>query len=84
MLKEQHRIIVRGRRALDITLTIASFYLAFYFKQHILPESLRGLSDTINYLGLIPIIIIIWYLSLNWFQAYYSYRAKKLSEILFP
>ncbi len=83
MLREQNKIIVRGRRLLDIGLTIIALGLAFYLKKHLLPESFRGLKEEINYLALVPIIIIIWYMSLNWFQAYFSYRTKKLNKILF-
>jgi exopolysaccharide biosynthesis polyprenyl glycosylphosphotransferase len=82
MLKEKNKIIVRGRRLLDILLTLVALGVAFYLKKHILPGSFRGLKEEIDYLALVPIVIIIWYISLNWFQAYFSYRSKRLGEII--
>jgi len=80
---KKNRLLVRQHRLIDMILTVISFICAFYIKKYILPEPFRGLTTVPNYHTVLLIIVIIWYLSFNFFDFYVSYKKQTLTQIYF-
>ncbi|MBA3009842.1 MAG: sugar transferase [Proteobacteria bacterium] len=79
MLRENHKIIVQFQRAADLLITAACFVMAYFIKRNILPTKLAGLTTNPNYYIVLLAIIIIWYISFNWFGIYRSFREHPFS-----
>jgi exopolysaccharide biosynthesis polyprenyl glycosylphosphotransferase len=82
MLRKHHTFIVQCHKLLDLALTAVSFIGAYIIKENLLPLPLRGLLEGPNYTIVLLLIVIIWYLTLNGFNSYASYRKQGLGEIL--
>lgn len=81
MLREKRNFIIQFYRFFDIFISILAFIGAFYYKKYLIPEDYRGLID-LNYYAILLLIIIIWYISLGWFNVYLSFRNTPLITIL--
>ncbi|MCP3945129.1 MAG: sugar transferase [Desulfobacteraceae bacterium] len=82
MLKENHKIILRFQRVADLLITAGCFTLAYFIKRNMLPAQFSGLTTTPNYYIVLLSIIIIWYISFNWFEFYGSSREHRFSWFL--
>ncbi|MBF0231949.1 MAG: sugar transferase [Desulfamplus sp.] len=78
MLHQRHKIILGCQRTADILLIIASFIGAYFIKKFMLPQPYSGLTNEPNYYFILILIIAIWYICLNWFGIYRSYRDNPL------
>jgi exopolysaccharide biosynthesis polyprenyl glycosylphosphotransferase len=81
MIKEPSEIIVNPHKILDILLIAVSFPVALYIKTNLLPEPYRGLHPAPSYQTLFLLIIIIWYLSLKFFNMYASFRTQPYCQV---
>lgn len=81
MLRERSALIVKIHKGLDIALTVISFIGAYFIKRH-LPQPLGGLTTEPSYYIVLLLVVIIWYLSFEYFDLYESYRKQTLRRIL--
>ncbi len=87
MLKERGWIVVNLHRLLDLVLTAASFLAAYVIKKndllflHLLGDNIAGLTTSPNYNIVVLMVIIIWYITFNFFGLYESYRQQTFSQI---
>jgi hypothetical protein len=80
MMKENRALVVRGHRVLDLCLTVAAFG-AYFIKKDYLPLGLRGLITDPNYYVILLLIVIIWYIVLDFSGLYESYRRRTFPQI---
>jgi exopolysaccharide biosynthesis polyprenyl glycosylphosphotransferase len=81
MLRERTNLIVRASKLLDICLTATAFISAYFIRKHFLPEPLRGLITFQDYYIVLLLVIIIWYVTFNFFGLYTSYRKQNFGRI---
>jgi len=74
MLREHSFVTTNAQKFIDIVIAGVSFILAYFIKRHVLPGRLNELSNDPNYYIILLMIIIVWYISLNWMGMYISYR----------
>lgn len=84
MLKERARTVAYWIWITDLTLTTAAFLLAWALRSHVAPQLLPGVFPTelyplSRYLGLLPIVLIIWTALLLSRETYSSRRVVSLS-----
>ena len=84
MLKERARAIAYWVWTLDLVLTTVAFLAAWWIRSYIGPRLLPGLFPTelyplSRYLGLLPLVLVIWTLLLVTREAYTSRRTVALS-----
>lgn len=82
MLREKSQLIARMHKLLDICLTVAAFFCAYFIKKYLLPEPFRGLRTDPNYHIVLLLVIILWYVCFNLFDLYTSYRKQTFGGIL--
>jgi exopolysaccharide biosynthesis polyprenyl glycosylphosphotransferase len=93
MIKEQNKIFLRVQIISDLCLVVISFLIGYYLRDRvfdILPGTLTGdlfreervLRPIGFYLGLLPIVLIIWGALLSYFGMYKSSGLRKVSETL--
>ncbi len=82
MLREQNKTIVRFQRGADLLITAVSFIAAYFIKRKLLPDEYAGLTIGPNYYLILLVILVIWYLSLCWFEVYRPYRETPFSYYL--
>ena len=76
MLREYDLLTLDLQKALDVSITVFSFILAYFIKIHILPGRLSALSAVPNYYLVLMLIIISWYMAFKWMDVYVPYRAN--------
>ena len=81
MFREQSKLIEGIHRFSDIFLTGIAFIGAYFIKKDLLPEPFRGLITAPNYYIVLLLIIIIWYMTFNFFRLYDSYRKQNFDRI---
>ena len=87
MFKEKASLIINCHRLLDICLTVVAYFCAYWIKKHdlfllqLFPESVWGLKQNPYYGTILFMIIIIWYISFNFFGLYESYRNQTYRQI---
>ena len=87
MLKDKSSLIINSHRLLDICLTVTAYISAYWIKKYdifllqILPKSIWGLKENPYYDTVLFMIIIIWYISFNFYGLYASYRNQTFGRI---
>jgi len=81
VLREQNKLIAQMHKSLDICLTVIAFVSACFLKKYLFPEPFKGLIQGPSYHVVLLMIIIIWYVTLNAFDLYASYRKQSLPQI---
>jgi exopolysaccharide biosynthesis polyprenyl glycosylphosphotransferase len=88
MLKQKARMIARVVYLVDLALTSAAFFAAFYVRNVILPlvapqQFPTGLFPLAEYLKVYPVILIIWSVLLFTYHSYHSHRTVPLTREAF-
>jgi len=78
MLREHTNDLAKIKIFLDMSLVTASFFIGFSMANRI-----GDLYMPRSYIGLLPVLLFIWGVLLHYFEMYYSFRTRKISEILF-
>jgi exopolysaccharide biosynthesis polyprenyl glycosylphosphotransferase len=83
MLKQQARLIARVVYFLDLALTSAAFFAAFFIRDLLLPQIApdrfpTGLFPLREYLRVYPLVLIIWSILLFTYHSYHSHRTISL------
>ena len=81
MLREQARLLTKAHRLADLGLTAAAFVGAYGLKKYALPPPYGGLTITPNYYLILLMILVIWYVSLNYFRVYVSSRNLRYATV---
>ena len=87
-MKERGNLIINLHRLLDLCLTAVSFQCAYVIKKHdllflsLLDDNIKGLTTSPNYNAVLFLIIIIWYITFNFFDLYVSCRQQNFGQIL--
>lgn len=79
MLKQKARLVARIVYLVDLALTTAAFFVAFFARDVILPHLApqrfpSGLYPIQQYLKIYPLILIIWSVLLFTYHSYHSHR----------
>lgn len=95
MIKEQRKLFVRVQRFADLCLVTVSFFIGYLLRDKIIninaisflekflwAENLRSISYYAIYIGLLPILIVIWGSLLSYFGMYKSSGIKRIPEAL--
>jgi exopolysaccharide biosynthesis polyprenyl glycosylphosphotransferase len=83
MLKQKARMIARVVYLVDLGLTSAAFFAAFYIRNVVMPlvapqQFPTGLFPLSEYLKVYPVILIIWSVLLFTYHSYHSHRTVTL------
>ncbi len=84
MLKQKARLIARVVYLIDLALTSAAFFIAFFVRDVILPHIdpqhfPTGLFPLAEYLKIYPLILIVWSVLLFTYHSYHSHRTIPLT-----
>ncbi len=95
MIKEQRKLFIRVQRFADLCLVTISFFIGYLLRDKIIDipttsflerflwdENLRDISYYAIYIGLLPILIVIWGSLLSYFGMYKSSGIKRTPEAL--
>jgi exopolysaccharide biosynthesis polyprenyl glycosylphosphotransferase len=95
MIKEQNKIIRRVELFSDLCLVTVSFFIGYFLRDKIidiypisflekflLAERLRSLSYYAIYIGLLPVLLVIWATLLSYFGMYKSPGVKRIPDVL--
>jgi exopolysaccharide biosynthesis polyprenyl glycosylphosphotransferase len=85
MLRQQARLVARFVYLVDLALTSAAFFIAFFLRDNLLPLLFperfpTGLYPLLEYLKIFPVVLIIWSLLLFSHHSYHSHRTTPLRE----
>src|SRR5439155_23723438 len=85
MLKQKAQVIARVVYLVDLALTSAAFFAAFYIRDLLFPivapqRFPTGLFPLSEYLKVFPIILIIWSVLLFTYHSYHSHRTVPLNR----
>ncbi|HUF18425.1 MAG TPA: sugar transferase [Thermoanaerobaculia bacterium] len=88
MLKQRARFIARFVYLVDLTLTSAAFFIAFFIRDFVLPwvapvHFPTGLYPLAEYLKIYPIVLVIWSLLFFSNHAYHSHRTVSVRSEAF-
>ncbi len=81
MTKPDSELKIKLHSSLDIILTSGAFIWAYFIKKYLLPEPLRGLTESPNYYIILLLIIITWFILFELFGSYSSYLKKSFAKI---
>jgi exopolysaccharide biosynthesis polyprenyl glycosylphosphotransferase len=95
MIKEQNRIFKRVQILADLALVTASFFIGYLLRDKILviypinllekylwDENLRSIGFYVTYIGLLPVLILIWGSLLSYFGMYKSAGVTRIRDAL--
>src|SRR5436853_6777711 len=85
MLRQKARLIARIVYLVDLALTSAAFFAAFFIRDLILPLAApsrfpTGLFPILEYLKIYPLVLIIWSVLLFTYHSYHSHRTIPLRK----
>ena len=83
MLKQQAKLVARIVYFVDVMLTAAAFFGAFYIRDYFLPilapeRFPTGLYPLTEYLKLFPVVLVIWSVLLFQNKSYRSHRTTPI------
>ncbi len=84
MLKENNNILRKVQMALDACITGASFFLAYFIRNHGGSALIHHLDPLPHYLFLLYIILPLWIILISFNGGYDSIRCKGLAPSLWP
>lgn len=84
MLKQKARLVARVVYLVDLALTSAAFFIAFFIRDLILPHINpqhfpTGLFPLAEYLKIYPLVLIIWSVLLFTYHSYHSHRTMPVT-----
>ena len=77
MLKELNSVFRKLVIFVDLCIVTVAFFLGYFFRSQI-----RGLYPLSTYIGLLPILLLVWLGLLYSFGMYKSFRAKEIADIV--
>ena len=77
MLKEHNVVFRKLAIFIDLCMVTVAFFLGYFFRSQI-----RGLYPLSTYIGLLPILLLVWLGLLYSFGMYKSFRAKEIADIV--
>jgi exopolysaccharide biosynthesis polyprenyl glycosylphosphotransferase len=85
MLKQKARLVARVVYLVDLALTSAAFFAAFFIRDIILPRVApehfpTGLFPLVDYLKIYPVVLIIWSALLFTYHSYHSHRTVPVTR----
>src|SRR5512138_1148748 len=85
MLKQKARLIARIVYSVDLALTTAAFFAAFFIRDAILPAAApgrfpHGLFPIQDYLKIYPLVLVIWSVLFFSYHSYHSHRTVSLQR----
>jgi exopolysaccharide biosynthesis polyprenyl glycosylphosphotransferase len=85
MLKQQARLVARAVYLVDLALTSAAFFAAFFIRDVMLPwiapqHFPTGLFPLSEYLKVYPFVLVIWSVLLFSYHSYHSHRTIPLTK----
>ena len=85
MLRQKARLIARIVYLVDLALTSAAFFAAFFIRDLILPLAApsrfpTGLFPLAEYLKIYPLVLIIWSVLLFTYHSYHSHRTVPVTK----
>jgi exopolysaccharide biosynthesis polyprenyl glycosylphosphotransferase len=96
MIKEQNRIFVRVQIVSDLLLVTVSFFIGYFLRdkmidiypinflgEYLKDERLRSIQYYAIYIGLLPVLLLIWGFLLSYFGMYKSGGMIRIQEALF-
>ena len=78
MVKERAALIRKLLIVLDVVIVSGAFFIGYFLR-----NAIHDIYPINAYIGLLPLFVVIWGLSLHYFDMYNSTRFKKVPEILF-
>jgi exopolysaccharide biosynthesis polyprenyl glycosylphosphotransferase len=95
MIKEQRKLFIRVQRVADLCLVTFSFFIGYllrdrisvvypfdFLEQYLWDENLRSISYYAIYIGLLPVLLVIWGGLLSYFGMYMSSGIHRIPEAL--
>jgi exopolysaccharide biosynthesis polyprenyl glycosylphosphotransferase len=96
MIKEQRKLFTRVQRFTDLCLVTVAFFIGYYLRDRIVDiypfslflgkylwdEELLSISYYAIYIGLLPILLLIWGILLSYFGMYKSAGIRPIPEVL--
>ncbi|MEW6601332.1 MAG: sugar transferase [Nitrospirota bacterium] len=95
MVKEQRKLFIRVQRVADLCLVTLAFFIGYILRNKILDiyplnllgeylwdENLLSISYYAIYIGLLPVLLVIWGGLLSYFGMYKSSGMKSIPEVL--
>ena len=97
MIKEQRKLFVNVQRFVDLCFVAVAFFIGYFlrdqvfnvypfnlfFEQFLFDEKLESISYYAVYIGLLPVILLIWGGLLSYFGMYKSSGIRSIPDILF-
>jgi len=81
VIREKVHTFGIGHAFLDIALTLAAFFIAYWLRRALLPEELKGFLNIARIRWMIVLIVPVWFVLLNFEQAYPSFEERSLRRI---
>lgn len=82
MIKEQRRALTRFLLFFDLLIVFVSFFIGYFIRNKFI-GIFGGVLPINLYVGLLPVLLIIWGGLLYYFGMYRSVAAKQISEVIF-
>ncbi len=95
MIKEQRRLFIRIQRFVDLCLVTVAFFLGYLLRDKInfiypfnllerflWDETLRSISYYAIYIGLLPVLLLVWGSLLSYFGMYNATIVRKISDVI--
>ncbi len=95
MIKEQRKLFVRVQRFADLCLVTAAFFIAYLmrdkmagiyplslFEEFLWDDNLRPIGYYVVYMGLLPVLLLIWSSLLSYFGMYKSSGIRSVNDVM--
>jgi hypothetical protein len=95
MIRDQNKVLKKVLLLSDLALVTISFFIGYFLRDKILiifplnelgkflyTESLRSVGYYAIYIGLLPVLLVIWGVLLSYFGMYKSTGIRRISEAL--
>jgi exopolysaccharide biosynthesis polyprenyl glycosylphosphotransferase len=83
MIREKVHTFGIGQAFLDIALTVAAFFIAYWLRRALLSEELKGFLNLGRIGWMILLIVPVWFVLLNFEQAYPSFEERSIRRVCY-
>jgi exopolysaccharide biosynthesis polyprenyl glycosylphosphotransferase len=81
-MNPDRKLLKRIELLVDVLLTLLAFIIAFTIKKYLTDDAFGGLAANANYIPILMMITVIWYVTLDFLNNEYSYNAKMSDPVL--
>ena len=81
-MNPDRKLLKRIELLVDLLLTLLAFIIAFTIKKYLTDDAFGGLAANSNYIPILMMITVIWYVILDFLNDEYSYNAKMSGPML--